>query len=120
MTFSVLIVEDEALVAMSLEMMIEDAGWSVAGTASTVKDALAVVEKATPDCALLDLNLRGESSKPVAEVLAAMGVPFAFTSGYDAAGVSAQFPGRLAFPKPVDENRVKRFLGETAKAAGKA
>jgi CheY-like chemotaxis protein len=117
--FNVMIVEDEALVALMMQMLIEDQGWTALGPMGTVAAAIEALDGADPvHCALLDLNLRGENSLPVADALAARGIPFAFTSGYGAAGVDARFADRPVFPKPIDETLVQRFLaGVAAKTA---
>ena len=70
----ILIVEDEALVAMLVEDALLDAGAEVIGPVATVAEALSLLDTASPDAAVLDLNLAGETSTPVADVLAAQGV----------------------------------------------
>ena len=62
----VLVVEDEALVAMLVEDALLDAGAAVVGPAATVSEALSLLSKENPDVAVLDLNLAGETSTPVA------------------------------------------------------
>ena len=72
----VLVVEDEFLIAMDLEAMLRDHGWRVLGPAATVAEALHLLEDGEmPDVALLDVNLRGETVVPVAEVLRERGEP---------------------------------------------
>jgi len=84
----VLIVEDEALIAMLLEQMVLDLGYEVVGPASTVDEALSLLERDPCDGAVLDVTLgNGVLSTPVAEALRAKGVPFLFASGHGAAGV---------------------------------
>ena len=82
----VLIVEDEALVAMMFEDVLLDAGAKVIGSASSVEEALLLIETAAAaggvNAATLDINLQGEMVSPVADHLAALGVPFVFTTGY--------------------------------------
>jgi CheY-like chemotaxis protein len=81
----VLVAEDEALLSMMMEDVLVDLGCIAVGPAARVEDALSLVAQAGRiDIGLLDLNLGGESSLPVADRLAARGVPFAFASGYDA------------------------------------
>ncbi|WP_283179994.1 response regulator [Gemmobacter sp. 24YEA27] len=80
---TVLIVEDEFMIAMSLETMFEDRGWRVTGLAPSVKDALRLLELERPAVALLDVNLGTEMVTPVAEALKSLGVPFALASAYD-------------------------------------
>lgn len=79
---TVLIVEDEFLIAMDLQMMLEIHGWRVLGPAATIHDALRLLEGEQPSVALLDVNLRDGVVTPVAEALKARGVPFAVASAY--------------------------------------
>ena len=79
----VLIVEDEALIALSLEEMAQDAGGEVVGPASNVDEALSIIENNSIDMALLDFNLGGETSLPIADALRLRGVPFTFLTGYN-------------------------------------
>jgi CheY-like chemotaxis protein len=79
----ILIVEDEMLLAMDLEMFLEDRGCEVLGPASNVAEALAILEAERPDAATVDMNLNGDSSAPVAAALQECGVPFVFVSGYN-------------------------------------
>jgi CheY-like chemotaxis protein len=80
----VLLVEDEALIALDLEATLRGFGCEVAFAAPSVGDALAALRAGRPDAALLDLRLRDGRATPVAAALAAAGVPFAVVSGYDA------------------------------------
>jgi CheY-like chemotaxis protein len=88
----VLVVEDMFLVAMDLSDLLADSGCEVIGPASTVKQALEKIEGVELDGALLDVNLDGERSFPVAESLAARGIPFVFLTGYDSQTV---FPDKF-------------------------
>lgn len=107
----VMIVEDEPLIAMAMEMLVEDVGGELTGSYGTVKDALAAIA-ATPrvDVALLDCNLGKEPAWAVAEALAARKTPFAFTSGQGVKDIDKRFADRPVFAKPVDEEKLKRFL----------
>jgi two-component sensor histidine kinase/CheY-like chemotaxis protein len=89
----VLLVEDEALIGMELEEALQEAGCSVIGVAATAAEALDMIERDQPQGALLDINLGGETSFPVADRLAEVGVPFAFCTGYAA---DAMLPERFA------------------------
>ena len=82
----VLIVEDEAIIAMTAEDMLEQLGCVVTGVAATFDQAMAAAEEGAFDLALLDINLNGVASLPVAERLREKGTPFVFTTGYGAAG----------------------------------
>ncbi|WP_083943201.1 response regulator [Sphingomonas soli] len=79
----VLIVEDEPVVAMSLEDILEELGCIPVGPASRLSEGLALAAGAV-DAAILDINLAGERSTAIAELLQARDVPFAFASGYGA------------------------------------
>ena len=79
----VLVIEDSFMIVSMLEMVFEGFGWTMAGPATRVATALELVQSETYDVALLDLNLDGEMSWPVAAALRARGVPFALCTGYD-------------------------------------
>ena len=78
-----LVVEDEFLIAMDLELLLQEHGCRVLGPAATVAEALRLLQGETPDVALLDINLQGELVTPVAEELRARGVLFVLASAYD-------------------------------------
>jgi CheY-like chemotaxis protein len=98
----ILVVEDEALVAMLVEDALTDAGFAVLGPARSVAQALEMLRGAAPDAAVLDLNLGGENSLAVAEALAARGIPFVVATGYGAAGLPAHLRHIPVLPKPYD------------------
>ena len=103
---SVLVVEDEMMVLFMIEGILADLGCKAVSTAATVEQALALIETHTFDVAMLDSNLNGTRSDPVAEALDARGVPFFFSTGYSnlttkpfqAAGVEASFRHILSAP----------------------
>lgn len=83
----ILVVEDEALVAMLVEDGLADAGAEVVGPAYSVDQALELVERSVVSdgglyAAVLDINLHGTAVSPVADRLAALGVPIIFATGY--------------------------------------
>ena len=78
----ILVVEDEFLIALDIVAALENAGLAVAGPASTVSDALTVIQTGPLRGALLDAHLGGESASRIADVLTARGLPFAFVRGY--------------------------------------
>lgn len=80
---SVLVVEDEPLIAMDLAERLADMGYVVLGPAATMDDAEALVAERTPDIALLDSGVGGQSSTPLAATLAARGVAVGFCTGFD-------------------------------------
>jgi CheY-like chemotaxis protein len=82
----VLVVEDEALIAMLMEDGLLEAGAEVVGPAGSVEEALGLIERAARDgglsAAVLDMKLDGAAVSPVADRLATLGVPFVFATGY--------------------------------------
>jgi CheY-like chemotaxis protein len=90
----VLVVEDEMTIALLIEDMLTDIGCEVAALATRLPQALEIAETVEADLAILDLNLDGRMSFPVAEVLARRGVPFVFATGYGEAGLSEAFRDR--------------------------
>jgi DNA-binding response OmpR family regulator len=109
---SVLIVEDEFLIAMDLQLMLEDCGWRVIGPVATVRHALALLESERPSVALLDVNLGPELATPVAVALQACGVPFAVASAYARPEQYAGdvFAGVPNVGKPTDQRRLLAVL----------
>ncbi|MDB5365418.1 MAG: response regulator receiver protein [Rhodospirillales bacterium] len=96
----ILLVEDEALVAMMLEDMLTDLGCVVVGPAARVDDAMLLVEGEAIDAAVLDVNLANETVFPVARALAARGVPFVFGTGYARPEMLGDFADRPVLHKP--------------------
>jgi CheY-like chemotaxis protein len=111
----VLVLEDETLVSMMVEDMLLDLGCEVVGPFAKLDQALAFVAGGDGriDAALLDVNLGGVRSFPMAEALADKGVPFVFTTGYDESGLPDIWRGRPTLRKPF-------MMGEMAEALRKA
>src|SRR4030081_2019607 len=108
----ILVVEDEYLVAADLTASLEALGAEVVGPAASVNQALSLLENhgGRLHGAVLDINLRDERVYPVADVLTARGVPFVFTTGYDAAVVPRAYSDAPRCEKPVDRARLIRCL----------
>jgi DNA-binding response OmpR family regulator len=103
----VLLVEDEVLVAMELESVLGEQGCVVVGPAPTVARAIALIGQGGPEAALLDLNLGGQSTLPVAAALNAHGVPFLIVSGYSETQMQAPELSRAPrLAKPVDHQKL--------------
>lgn len=106
----VLVVEDEALVAMLLETMLEDMGCTVS-TAATVEEGLPMATDAAPlDAALLDVNVAGQQVFPIADALTARGVPFVFSTGYGEGGLPDAWRGHPTVQKPFTESAIRDAL----------
>ncbi len=96
----VLLVEDEALIAMMAEDMLDSFGCSAVTVASSVAEALAAIAADRFDVAMLDVNLNGERSMAVADAARAIGLPYIFTTGYGASGVAPEHAAAPVLSKP--------------------
>ena len=106
----VLVVEDEIFVSMLVEDELRGAGAEVVGPAPSVGDALRLVEAAAADgglsAAVLDINLDGQRVQPVADRLAALGVPFLFATGYGENCDTGGHGAAPTLPKPFAPERL--------------
>ena len=96
----ILIVEDEMLVAMNTEDMLLDLGHEVAGLASRLEPALSLAREGAFDLAMLDVNLAGQASFPVADALRERGIPFLFATGYGIQGIAEEYRSAPVLQKP--------------------
>ena len=106
----VLVVEDESRIAMLIGDVLEDLGCEVVALASRVDEALEKVASLDFEVALLDVNLNGEPSYPVADELAARGMPFVLATGYGAARIPAQLKHAPVLQKPFLRADLERAL----------
>lgn len=111
---SVLVVEDEALLALMLEDMLAEAGIRIVGPAMNHDAALRLVDT-TPsiDAALLDVNVGGAPIYPLAARLVERGVPIVFATGYGREGLSADWQAHPVVQKPYATDEI---CGALAKA----
>jgi len=107
---SILIVEDEPLIAMMLEDFLESLGHEVRGTCETVSEALAETDRGGFDLAILDVNLKGESAWPVATRLRERGIPFVIASGGHVDPPPPEFASVPMLEKPYTIERVTPVL----------
>lgn len=110
---TVLLVEDSSMVLMATEFLLEEHDLQVIATASSLESALEQARSTTPDIVLLDVNLFGEMSFPVADVLVERGIPFIFTTGYSAnESIPVRFAGTPVMHKPYDEGALVVMIGQ--------
>lgn len=102
----ILVIEDEMMVAMGLEMALADAGYEVVGPFGRLDQALDAARNGQMDLALLDVNVRGEAIFPVADVLTARGIPFAFLTGYGRETLPVGFKAGHVLSKPFRADRL--------------
>ena len=118
MTARVLIVEDEAVIALEMQSILSQAGFAIAGCVASIEKALTVLDREGCDLAVLDANLRGQGVEPVAWALRQRGTPFCFISGYGRAYLPAPFLDVPLLSKPFEPDdliRVVRQMSDLAK-----
>jgi CheY-like chemotaxis protein len=113
----VLIVEDRYLLASDVAEQVRLLGADVAGPSATVADASAILDAGPVDVALLDIDLDGELVYPVADLLAARGVPFIFVTGYDSDLLPPSWRTRPRLAKPLDTRALRDGLLSAASAS---
>ena len=106
----ILIVEDEPLISMMLEDFVQSLGHSVAAICESVEDALKAIDGDPFDLAILDVNLNGRRSYPIARALSDRGVPFAFATGYGGHGVGNGYGNGSVLSKPFDLQQLVKVL----------
>src|SRR5687768_5416396 len=108
----ILVVEDEMMVLMATEDMLADLGCESVTAAATVDQALALIDAQGFDAAMLDVNLNGKKTYPVADALATRGVPFAFATGYSDHGREGYYRDRPVLKKPLNYKELADTLSE--------
>ena len=112
----VLVVEDEYLVAKSLESVLRALGCNVVGTAATIEDACDVIRRNALDAAVLDINLSPGTCEPVARALRYRQVPFIFLTGYSNLNMLPDdLRGYRILTKPADAATLARVLQEAVR-----
>jgi CheY-like chemotaxis protein len=96
----VLLVEDEVMVAMYIEDILGDLGCQVVCAATSLERAVTLARTGEVDFAVLDINLGGDMSFPVADILRERKIPFLFVSGYTAAALSDEYRDAVRLQKP--------------------
>ena len=103
----IFLVEDEVIIAMTAEDMLSALGATVVGPAYNVADGISLAQSEQIDAAVLDLNMNGESSAPIAEALQARGIPFIFATAY-----SDNPPGKVVDAPVVGKPYTEEKLGD--------
>ena len=109
-SLQILVVEDESLVAMMIEDMLTDLGHEVVATSGRMPDASKLVSGASADLAILDVNLNGEETYPLADSLAARDIPFIFATGYGSSGIKAEWSGVPVLQKPFQSSELAKAI----------
>lgn len=108
----ILVVEDEMLVAMSVEDMLLELGHEVAGLASRLGAALALARDSRFDAAIVDVNLAGEPGFPIADLLIERGIPFLFATGHGRQRIEERYRDYPMLQKPFRTAELGAALAE--------
>jgi PAS domain S-box-containing protein len=106
----VMVVEDEALVAMVVSDAMIELGYQVVGPFSRPPDAIAAVKNNDIAAAILDINLAGTLVYPVAEELTSRGIPFVFVTGYGVESIDKRFADIPVLQKPIERETLQRIF----------
>ena len=107
---SVLVVEDDYLLANDLERALTRAGCRIVGPVATVGDAMRLIERVPIDLAILDVNLDGDTVYPVADALVARQIAYVFATGYDTSALPRRHAGAPYCTKPVGLTEIVETL----------
>jgi CheY-like chemotaxis protein len=113
----VLIVEDEAIIAMLLEDMLDDLGCKVVAVASDLSAAMKSIGSSEFDLAILDVNLRGQPSFPAARALMDRAVRFVFSTGYGGLGIPHEYDAVPKLQKPFQQSELERAIRNALSSA---
>ena len=116
----VLVVEDEALVAMMIQECLAEFGYQVVGPISTAIEAAAKAKDGQFEAAVLDINLGDGAVYPIADILAARGVPFVFVTGYEADSVDGRFREIPILQKPIEREMLRKIFTVATKVSATA
>lgn len=106
----VLLVEDEIVIAFLVEDMLQALGARTVFHATSVAEALAVLAREQPHCAVLDVNLGAETAYGIADRLQARGIPFVFATGYGQRGIDSRWRQQPVLQKPFEARQLTAAL----------
>jgi DNA-binding response OmpR family regulator len=109
-SLKVFVVEDEMTIALMIEDMLMELGHCIAGIAMRLPQAAQMAQQVDADLAILDINLDGRRSFPVAQTLRGRGVKVLFASGYGSAGLEPPFLDETVIRKPFAVNDLRAAI----------
>lgn len=107
----VFIVEDETMLAMLIELMLDDMGYATVFHASSLDDGIEYARAGDFDVAILDINIVGGNSFPIAAAIETRGIPFIFCSGYGRLGMPEPWTDHICVAKPFSSEQLEEVLG---------
>jgi two-component SAPR family response regulator len=112
----IMIVEDEALVAMILEDQLQEIGLSIVATCASIPEAMMAIDRNAPDAAILDVNLGGQLVYPVADRLMDLHIPFVFVTGYGRESIDRRYDSIHVLEKPVERQALEAVFAKVPQA----
>lgn len=112
-----MILDDEAIIALDLAGMLQDLGHSVVSMATRVAGGMEFARHGDLDMAILDINVNGVTSFPLAAILRGRGVPIIFASGYGKQGLIDGFRDALVLTKPYGMDDLSNVVAKARAAA---
>lgn len=100
------VAEDEALIFLNLKSTLGELGWEIASSATRIDKAQHEAQSGEFDIAILDLNLNGTLTYPVAEILRSRQIPFIFTTGYSRTGIESAYADTPLLQKPFSKEEL--------------
>lgn len=116
----ILVVEDEALVAIAIREALEEQGYSVIGPYNRVTDAMVALRHNRVDAAVLDVNLGDVSVYPLADMLAAESIPFIFVTGYGSEELDRRFLTVPILQKPIERQALQTIFTQSPRAPSRS
>lgn len=113
----ILVIEDELMIRMLLQDMLSDLGYTLAGEAGRIEEAVALAKQGEFDVAILDVNLNGQPIVPVVEILVERGLPFVFATGYGQRGVPEPYRQTPTLQKPFQSDALAQAIEAAAPQA---
>ena len=107
----ILLIEDEALVAMMIQDLLTEYGHSIIGPITRLPEAIQAAQSIDYDAAILDINLGDGMAYPVADIVVARGIPFVFVTGYEPDTVDKRFSGVSVLKKPIERHLLQQLFG---------
>lgn len=113
----VLVIEDEMLILMMIEDMLADLGCDSVAVASKIGPAISLIEGQDFDTAMLDMNLNGIESYPVADALKARDVPYFFSTGNSLTNMKDGYRDQDVLKKPFTFEQLSNMLSRSLRAS---
>jgi CheY-like chemotaxis protein len=116
---SILLVEDEAMIRMMVTDMVEELGHRVAAETGSMDEATKLARSADFDLAIIDMNLNGAMTFPIADTIAERNIPFFFASGYASTRATDAHRQELVLQKPFTVDRLEAAIDQAMRDKGR-